>query len=257
MKKFLLFVFLYSCSWSFAVAEINVNIHDSNRCNRYFSHYEKKNKIPSNLLKAISITESGVWHKDTNQAIPWPWTINFQGKGYYYNNKAEAVAAAKSLKKQGYTSMDVGCMQINLHYHPEAFKNLEEAFEPRENIAYGANFLKDNYTRHSNWHNAVASYHSITESLGFPYAHKVIKTWKDKGKDTDNNVRLTTRKELASNYNKKRKKDYFIAEVNNKRRKSDIFIKIHTPVVSSSKNYNLVENIANKALANFNKTKDN
>jgi hypothetical protein len=36
--------------------------------------------IPNNLLKAVSLTESGKWHEASNRMIPWPWAVNFKGK---------------------------------------------------------------------------------------------------------------------------------------------------------------------------------
>ena len=33
-------------------------------------------------------------------------------------------------------------MQINLFHHPDAFASLDAAFDPMDNIAYGADFLR-------------------------------------------------------------------------------------------------------------------
>jgi hypothetical protein len=190
--------------------------------------------------------------------IPWPWAVNFQGKGYHYNSKKEAIDAVRLLQKQGHSSIDVGCMQINLHYHPNAFRDLEEAFEPRDNIAYGASFLKENYQRHSNWRSAVASYHSETNEFGKPYAKKVIETWKNFGnKPLESfNIRNKSRTEVASVNKKRLRSSYFNNAAAKSRRKSDIFIKVHKPAVVNTNSYDMVENIANSALANFNKGKN-
>jgi tetratricopeptide (TPR) repeat protein len=52
------------------------------------------------------------------------------------------IKAVEKFQRTGAKSIDVGIMQINLRHHPHAFRNLEEAFDPQLNIAYGAKFLK-------------------------------------------------------------------------------------------------------------------
>ena len=52
---------------------------------------------------------------------------------------------------------------------------LYKYFNPRENIEYGARFLKSKYEQLGEWHKAVAHYHSATPSLGLHYKKQVIK----------------------------------------------------------------------------------
>ena len=56
------------------------------------------------------------------------------------DSKADAIAFVKRLRKRGVSNIDVGCVQINLHYHADAFANLQDAFDPRRNAGY-AGFL--------------------------------------------------------------------------------------------------------------------
>lgn len=63
------------------------------------------------------------------------------GKGRYFATKEEAVRAVKKLQAQGVKSIDVGCMQINLAYHGDAFDSIEDALDPETNVTYGAKFL--------------------------------------------------------------------------------------------------------------------
>jgi len=39
-------------------------------------------------------------------------------------------------------------MQVNLHYHPEAFADLDEALSPAAKIDYAARLLRQLYVRH-------------------------------------------------------------------------------------------------------------
>lgn len=146
-------------------------------CTQQFPVQEKVQRIPTHLLAAISTTESGRWHKDLGMAVPWPWTINVAGKGYYFNNKAEAIARVQQLQAQGVESIDVGCMQVNLKHHRRAFSNLNEAFDPQTNVAYAAKFLRDNYADLGDWIKATAAYHSRTEARGKEYLVQIERSW--------------------------------------------------------------------------------
>ena len=78
---------------------------------------EKTYQIKEGLLQTIASVESGRWDHKLNRRVSWPWAVQVNGKGHYYNSKAEAVAAVKALMAQGIDNIDVGCMQINLKYH--------------------------------------------------------------------------------------------------------------------------------------------
>lgn len=162
-------------------------LHYSNYCSNYFDYFEKKYKIPKHLLRSISVVETGRWHSKAKIYLPWPWAVNQGGKSYYLKSKKEAIEKVKSMLQAGITNIDIGCMQINLHHHPKAFLNLTQAFDPKENIEYAANFLTKNYQASENWQAAIAAYHS-QGSIGYDYAKRVLKIWShhlnDKPKDS-------------------------------------------------------------------------
>lgn len=83
-------------------------------CAKYIAHYQKTENIPSHLLTAISLVESGRWDSNKKQKFAWPWTVMAEGKGVFLPTKAEAVAKVKGLQKRGVSNIDVGCMQVNL-----------------------------------------------------------------------------------------------------------------------------------------------
>lgn len=153
-------------------------IEGAKQCTQYFPIKEREQGIPVHLLAAISSIETGRYHKGLGMALPWPWTINVEGKGYFFQTKAEAVAETKRHLQNGRTSIDVGCMQVNLKHHPKAFATLEEAFDPEKNVGYAATFLRSNYGQLGNsWVKAAAAYHSRTPSRGNPYLQKVAGAW--------------------------------------------------------------------------------
>lgn len=140
---------------------------------------EKRHGIPDRLLTAISLVESGRWDAKAGKGKAWPWTVTAQGKGRFFPTKAAAIAAVKRLQARGITSIDVGCMQVNLHYHPTAFDSLSAAFDPSRNASYAATFLTDLKRDHGSWQRAVQHYHSSTAEKRIPYQKKVYAAWRD------------------------------------------------------------------------------
>jgi Transglycosylase SLT domain len=108
---------------------------------------------------------------------PWPWTINAEGQGSYYDTKAQAIAAVRALQARGVQSIDVGCMQINLMHHPNAFASLDQAFDPSANATYAAHFLNDLHGQTNDWLRAAGQYHSSTPELGAAYQTQVAAAW--------------------------------------------------------------------------------
>lgn len=152
-------------------------IEGAKQCTRNISRYERQYGIPTHLLSAISANESGRYHQGLKIALPWPWTINVEGKGYYYDSKQEAIAAVRQFQSDGARSIDVGCMQVNLVHHADAFANLEDAFNPEKNVAYAASFLRSLFEEERSWKKAAAHYHSKTPSRGTEYASRVYDRW--------------------------------------------------------------------------------
>lgn len=146
-------------------------------CRAAITAAERAYGIPDRLMAAIGMVESARRDPQTGQVGPWPWTINAEGAGGYYETKAEAVAAVRDLQARGVRSIDVGCMQINLFHHASAFANLEEAFDPAANARYAARYLTTLMGQTGSWQKAAAWYHSANPEFGEPYARKVMAAW--------------------------------------------------------------------------------
>jgi hypothetical protein len=152
-------------------------IEGAKQCTNHLPRFERQYGIPTHLLSAIASTESGRYHSGLKIKLPWPWTINAEGKGYYFDTKEEAIATARKLRASGVRSMDVGCMQVNLLHHPGAFGSLEQAFDPQSNVAYSASFLRSLYQETGSWKDAAGDYHSKTPQLGTKYVGLVYNSW--------------------------------------------------------------------------------
>lgn len=146
-------------------------------CHDAIAAAEQQFRIPDQFLSAIGRVESGRPDQATGAPIPWPWTIDAEGTGHFYASKAEAVAAAREFLARGIRSLDVGCLQVNLQQHPDAFASLDAAFDPAANALYAARLLLLLFGQTGSWPHAAAAYHSQTPGLGAGYAEKVLAEW--------------------------------------------------------------------------------
>ncbi|MFC7473693.1 lytic transglycosylase domain-containing protein [Dankookia sp. GCM10030260] len=138
---------------------------------------EREHKVPTGLLHAIGKVESGRPDASGRNVAAWPWTINAEGQGRYFATKAEAIAAVEALRARGVTVIDVGCLQVNLKYHPDAFPDLAAAFDPLANARYAGGFLRRLQAQAGSWEKAAANYHSATPERGEPYRQQVMAAW--------------------------------------------------------------------------------
>ena len=146
------------------------------QCRAAIAVAEQEHGLPPALLGAIARVESGRPQAEGGVA-PWPWTINAEGQGRFFDSKAEAMAAVEALRARGVTVVDVGCLQVNLHHHPQAFGSLEEAFDPWANARYAGLFLSRLQAAAGDWVKAAGHYHSQTPERAEGYRMRVLAAW--------------------------------------------------------------------------------
>ncbi|MFC7541929.1 hypothetical protein ACFQU2_24000 [Siccirubricoccus deserti] len=61
------------------------------------------------------------------------------------------MAQVRALLAAGRRSVDIGCMQVNLLHHPDAFSGPEEGFDPAASVRYAIRFLKSLHARSGSW----------------------------------------------------------------------------------------------------------
>jgi hypothetical protein len=154
------------------------------QCRAAIDRAERAYALPPRLLAAIGRVESGRAGPD-GRVDPWPYSINAEGTDHIYASKAEAIAGVRALQAMGVRSIDVGCLQVNLMHHPDAFATLDEAFDPVRNADYAARFLIQLKDQTGTWAMATADYHSATPELGEPYAAKVRAAWAEENGHPD------------------------------------------------------------------------
>lgn len=151
----------------------------SGLCETAVASAEYVSKLPLRLLGAISLAESGRLDRAKGVMRPWPWSISAEGEGQFFATRQDAIAAVRALQGRGVQSVDVGCMQVNLMSHPQAFHSLDDAFDPRSNALYAARFLNALYQQSKDWSQAIGAYHSETPALSKAYRVLVLARWQN------------------------------------------------------------------------------
>ncbi|WP_170575306.1 lytic transglycosylase domain-containing protein [Ruegeria atlantica] len=137
-------------------------------CDSAARHAAKTEGVPLNVMRAIARVETG--RLRDGRLEPWPWTINVEGRGFWFTSEFEAKSYVFNIFKAGKRSFDIGCFQINYRWHGKAFRSIDAMFDPDENATYAARFLKDLYVELGSWPAAVGAYHSRTPSLAKAYS---------------------------------------------------------------------------------------
>lgn len=136
-------------------------------------------QVPADLLYSISLQESQLV-TNKGRIIPWPWTVNWQGRGYRFNTRAKMYAFCQRLLKNGYRSFDVGLAQVNWRWHADRFNgDLWAATDPWINLTAAASYLKERYDVSGNWWTAAGEYHHPTNTArATSYRQSVHSRWK-------------------------------------------------------------------------------
>ena len=154
------------------------DVPDGAACSAAGHDAEQLGALPTNILISIGVVESGRADPLTGHVTPWPWTVNADGQGQYFPSKEEAEAFVRFAQASGAHDIDVGCFQISLQSHPDAFATLDDAFDPAQNAAYAARYLNQLKSQTGSWNTAIADYHSALPDLGLPYQRLVLAAWK-------------------------------------------------------------------------------
>ena len=123
-------------------------------CEREMATAAQEERIPLGVLYAVGLTETG------RKGALHPYALNIEGKSVFAASREDALAEFNRARNRGKKLIDLGCMQINHHYHGQEFRSVSAMLEPRQNVRYAARFLKELRQREGNWTMAVARYHA-------------------------------------------------------------------------------------------------
>lgn len=129
-------------------------------CDRAAAHAAASTGVPPEVLHAITRVETGRHRNGTLQ--PWPWTVNMEGDGRWFETRAALLAYVDRHMARGARSFDLGCFQINYRWHGHAFVSVDEMTDPEASALYAAHFLGDLYAETGDWTAAAGAYHSRT-----------------------------------------------------------------------------------------------
>ena len=170
MKEFLRFLRSHAlglallCSASPALAAQDL----SAICENVSVEVARRTGVPVSVLKAISLNETG--RKREGSFRPWPWTVNMEGAGHWFDSFPEARSYVEQEFQRGARSFDIGCFQINYKWHGKEFASIDEMFDPLANGLYAARFLTDLYNEMGSWTKAAGAFHSRTPEYATKYA---------------------------------------------------------------------------------------
>jgi soluble lytic murein transglycosylase-like protein len=126
--------------------------------------------IPASILQAIALTETG--RRLDGRVRPWPWAVNLEGQGHWFASRAEALSFARRSLREGRRSFDMGCFQINHHFHGDRFPSLEAMLDPMTGALYAARFLRELHDEFGDWSAAAGAYHSRTPAYADGYRRR-------------------------------------------------------------------------------------
>lgn len=110
--------------------------------------------VPLAVLYAVALTETG------QRGALHAFAMNIEGRPAFNAELQDALAAFAGARRRGARLIDIGCMQINHHYHGKQFASIERMFEPAQNVDYAARFLAALRKSEGSWTAAVARYHA-------------------------------------------------------------------------------------------------
>ncbi|QSQ44113.1 transglycosylase SLT domain-containing protein [Xanthomonas translucens pv. translucens] len=114
--------------------------------------------IPSTVLYAVALQESGIQRKGRN--IPWPWSLNIAGQSRRFATRADACSSLQqAMRSTPHTRIDAGLGQINLGYHKQRFTSTCDLLDPYRNLAIAAEILKEQHVPGEGWLLAIGRYH--------------------------------------------------------------------------------------------------
>lgn len=127
--------------------------NDGKVCEQFLLAISASEGVPLGVLYAVGLTETG------KKGSLHPYALNIEGKTIFTANREEALAQFALARKQGKKLIDLGCMQVNYHYHRANFNSVSDMVDPLKNITYAAKFLKSLRESEGSWTAAVAKYH--------------------------------------------------------------------------------------------------
>lgn len=101
--------------------------------------------LDPHLLYSVAIVESRQESPVRHGSLhPWPYSLNIEGRGVYFENLAEAVSELKAISQASpEANVDVGPLQISLTWHGHRVENPASLFNLTTATHIGAEILSE------------------------------------------------------------------------------------------------------------------
>lgn len=127
----------------------------------------QRHGVPLDVMRAIALVETGRTRGGSLQ--PWAWAIHSEGQGHWLESRDAALAHVRQTLARGVRNIDLGCFQINYHWHGHEFQSIEAMIDPARNADYAARLLRGHHARLGSWTAAAGAYHSTTPEYATRY----------------------------------------------------------------------------------------
>lgn len=160
-------------------------------CTRAALMAAERHNVPIQVLRAIALVETG--RKTKGQMRAWPWTLHVAGQGHWFETSNALLVHAQASLQAGIRNMDLGCFQINYHWHAHHFASLEEMIDPIRNADHAARLLVGHKARLGSWEEAAGAYHSATPHIAERYLARFFRMQQFVDPDTPSRLTDDTR----------------------------------------------------------------
>lgn len=106
-----------------------------------FESVGRKYNVDPYLLYSIALVESGTGRQ--KGISPWPWVIRSRSGGAVYATRKRDAANTLAIlvENNPLRDIDVGMMQINLHWQLSRYETPEDLLDPEINLGVAAEYL--------------------------------------------------------------------------------------------------------------------
>ena len=134
-----------------------------------------RHQLDPYVLYAVALIESAKG-STKNQVTPWPWALNKSGKSIIPTSQQEARTLLTKTLTEGNRNIDVGLMQINVHWQGHRVEKPEQLLNPVTNLKFGALVLAEAIQSvHNDLVLGIGRYHSWQNvSAAVAYGRKVL-----------------------------------------------------------------------------------
>ena len=127
--------------------------------------------VPLAILSAVALAETG--RNRGGQMRPWPWAANTGGPGHWFDTMDAADRFARAQIGAGRRNIDLGCFQINWHWHGAGYDSPRALLDPLTNARHAAGYLLRLHREFGTWEGAIGAYHSRRPDAARRYLARV------------------------------------------------------------------------------------